>query len=154
MDHLGYQGIQLIEVFSQFLHSLSQGLNQNVDHEVFCESSLSLRQQFELGLDIHQQQQDLQREPYQQKGKRQLCPRYHGNAANLQHGCKQRNQQRSYVACALMLNVQLLRNRSRQFQRLDRIEPHYKFYQRSLLLHRESSDHREPSSYLKLYRPG
>ncbi len=131
MDRLGYQGIQLIEVFSRFLHSLSQGLNQNVDHEAFCESSLLLRQQFELGLDIHQQQQDQQREPYQQKGKHQLCPRCHGNVANPQHGYKQRNQQRSYVACVPMLNVQLLRNQSHQFQHLDHTEQRYTFYQRS-----------------------
>ncbi|EKE23469.1 MAG: hypothetical protein ACD_6C00466G0004 [uncultured bacterium] len=66
----------------------------------------------------------------------------------------QRNQQRSCVAYAQALNAQLLRNRSRQFQGLNRTESHYMFYQRSLLLHRESSDHREQGSYPELYRPG
>src|SRR5690606_17881693 len=153
-DRLGCLGIQLTVIFSRFLRLLSQGLNQNVDHEVFCESLSWLRQQFALGLGKRQQQLNLQREPYQQIGKRQLCPRFHGNAASQRFGCMQRNQQRSCVACAQALNVQLLRNRSRQFQGLNRTESRYMFYQRSLLLHLESSDHRVQGSYQELYRLG
>src|SRR5690606_8120292 len=153
-DHLGYPGIQQTVIFSRFLRLLSQGLNQNVDHAVFCESLSLLRQQFALGLGKRQQQPDLHRTPYQPKGKHPLCPRCHGNAASLRFGCMQRNLQRSYVACVPPLNVQLLHSRFRQLLGLNHIESRYMFYQRSLLLHRESSDHREQGSYPKLYRQG